>query len=65
VINAPQVGILDLEAVIKRPVVVTDADGQDSIAIRPMANLILGWDHRAMDGVYAARFIAALRAVLE
>lgn len=65
VINTPQVGILDLEAIIKRPVVVTDADGQDSIAIRPIANLVLGWDHRAMDGVYAAQFLSALRDAVE
>lgn len=65
VINAPQVGILDMEAIIKRPVVVTDDDGQDSIAIRPMANFVLGWDHRAMDGVYAAQFLSALRDAVE
>lgn len=65
VINQPQVGILDLEAVVKRPVVISGADGEDLIAIRPMVNLILGWDHRAMDGVYAASFLSALRAKLE
>jgi pyruvate/2-oxoglutarate dehydrogenase complex dihydrolipoamide acyltransferase (E2) component len=65
VINLPQVGILDLEAIVKRPVVVTDADGQDSIAIRPMANLCLSWDHRALDGAYAARFLTALRRRIE
>ncbi len=65
VINQPQVGILDLEAVIRRPVVVTDSAGAEAIAIRPMVNLVLGWDHRAMDGVYAARFLAALRARVE
>jgi pyruvate/2-oxoglutarate dehydrogenase complex dihydrolipoamide acyltransferase (E2) component len=65
VINTPQVGILDLEAIVKRPVVVTDEEGQDSIAIRPMANFVLGWDHRAMDGVYAAQFLGALRDAVE
>jgi pyruvate/2-oxoglutarate dehydrogenase complex dihydrolipoamide acyltransferase (E2) component len=65
VINPPQVGILDLEAVVKRPVIVTDSAGQDSIAIRPMANFVHGWDHRAMDGVYAARFLGALREKVE
>jgi pyruvate/2-oxoglutarate dehydrogenase complex dihydrolipoamide acyltransferase (E2) component len=65
VINQPQVGILDLESVIKRPVVINDASGTESIAIRPMMNLVLGWDHRAMDGVYAARFLTALRSRLE
>ena len=51
IINQPQVAILDFEAVIKRPVVVTDADGNDSIAIRPITILGLSWDHRALDGV--------------
>jgi pyruvate/2-oxoglutarate dehydrogenase complex dihydrolipoamide acyltransferase (E2) component len=64
VIDLPQVGILDLEATVRRPVVVT-VDGQESIAIRSMMNLILGWDHRAIDGVYAAQFLSALRARLE
>lgn len=65
VIDVPQVGILDLEAIIRRPIVVADATGNESIAIRSMANLILGWDHRAMDGVYAARFLTDLRGRLE
>lgn len=64
VIDVPQVGILDLEAVVRRPVVITH-EGSESIAIRSMANLILGWDHRAIDGVYAAQFLSALRARLE
>lgn len=65
VINHPQVGILDMEAIVKRPVVVTDEHGQDSIAIRPTANFVLGWDHRALDGVYAAQFLTALRKAVE
>jgi pyruvate/2-oxoglutarate dehydrogenase complex dihydrolipoamide acyltransferase (E2) component len=65
VINQPQVAILDLEAVVKRPVVVTDEDGNDSIAIRPMCILGLSWDHRALDGALAAQFLAALRRRLE
>jgi pyruvate/2-oxoglutarate dehydrogenase complex dihydrolipoamide acyltransferase (E2) component len=65
IINIPQVAILDLEAIVRRPVVVTDADGNESIAIRPMVNLILGWDHRALDGLYAAQFLTALRRRLE
>jgi len=65
VINLPQVGILDTEAVVKRPVVVTDELGNDSIAIRAMTYLCLGWDHRALDGAYAAQFLAALRKKLE
>jgi pyruvate/2-oxoglutarate dehydrogenase complex dihydrolipoamide acyltransferase (E2) component len=65
IINIPQVAILDLEAIVRRPVVVTDAEGNEGIAIRPMVNLILGWDHRALDGVYAAQFLTALRKRLE
>jgi pyruvate/2-oxoglutarate dehydrogenase complex dihydrolipoamide acyltransferase (E2) component len=65
VINQPQVAILDLEAVVKRPVVVTDADGNDSIAIRPITVLGLSWDHRALDGALAAQFLAAIKRRLE
>jgi 2-oxoglutarate dehydrogenase E2 component (dihydrolipoamide succinyltransferase) len=65
VINQPQVAILDTEAVVKRPVVVTDEHGGDSIAIRSMTYLCLSWDHRALDGVLAARFLSALRTKLE
>ena len=65
IINQPQVGILDFEAVVKRPVVVTDADGNDSIAIRPMTILGLSWDHRALDGVLSAQFLAAVKRELE
>ncbi len=65
IINQPQVAILDLEAVVKRPVVITDADGNDAIAIRPMTNLCMSWDHRALDGAYAAQFLTALRKRIE
>ena len=65
VINQPQVAILDLEAVVKRPVVVTDEDGNDSIAIRPMTVFGLSWDHRALDGALAAQFLAAVKRRLE
>jgi pyruvate/2-oxoglutarate dehydrogenase complex dihydrolipoamide acyltransferase (E2) component len=65
IINQPQVAILDLEAIVKRPVVVTDADGNDSIAIRPMTILGLSWDHRALDGAVAAQFLAAVKRHLE
>jgi pyruvate/2-oxoglutarate dehydrogenase complex dihydrolipoamide acyltransferase (E2) component len=65
IINLPQVGILDFEAVIKRPVVLTDADGTDSIAIRPMTILGLSWDHRALDGAQSAQFLASLKRHLE
>jgi pyruvate/2-oxoglutarate dehydrogenase complex dihydrolipoamide acyltransferase (E2) component len=65
IINQPQVAILDLEAIVKRPVVVTDADGNDSIAIRPMTILGLSWDHRALDGALSAQFLAAVKRHLE
>jgi pyruvate/2-oxoglutarate dehydrogenase complex dihydrolipoamide acyltransferase (E2) component len=65
IINQPQVAILDLEAVVKRAVVVTDVDGRDSIAIRPMAFLCLSWDHRALDGAIAAQFLSTLRRGIE
>jgi pyruvate/2-oxoglutarate dehydrogenase complex dihydrolipoamide acyltransferase (E2) component len=60
VINLPQVGILDTEAVVKRPVVIDDA-----IAIRPMSYFCMSWDHRALDGAYAAQFLKALKDRLE
>ncbi|MFZ0091294.1 MAG: dihydrolipoamide acetyltransferase family protein, partial [Solirubrobacteraceae bacterium] len=65
IINQPQVGILDLEAIVKRPVVVTDAAGNDSIAIRPMTILGLSWDHRALDGALSAQFLASVKRGLE
>jgi pyruvate/2-oxoglutarate dehydrogenase complex dihydrolipoamide acyltransferase (E2) component len=61
IINQPQVAILDLEAIVKRPVVV----GDDSIAIRPMTILGLSWDHRALDGALAAQFLASVKRHLE
>jgi pyruvate/2-oxoglutarate dehydrogenase complex dihydrolipoamide acyltransferase (E2) component len=65
VINQPQVAILDTEAVVKRPVVITDEDGTDSIAIRSMMYLCMSWDHRALDGALAAQFLSSLRTKLE
>jgi pyruvate/2-oxoglutarate dehydrogenase complex dihydrolipoamide acyltransferase (E2) component len=65
VINQPQVAILDTEAVVKRPVVITDELGNDSIAIRPMTYLCMSWDHRALDGALAAQFLNSLRKKLE
>jgi pyruvate/2-oxoglutarate dehydrogenase complex dihydrolipoamide acyltransferase (E2) component len=65
IINQPQVAILDLEAIVKRPVVVSDADGNDSIAIRSMTILGLSWDHRALDGALSAQFLASVKRHLE
>jgi pyruvate/2-oxoglutarate dehydrogenase complex dihydrolipoamide acyltransferase (E2) component len=64
IINQPQVAILDLEAVVKRPVVIEHAGG-DSISIRPMVNLCLSFDHRALDGAEAARFLGTVKCRLE
>jgi pyruvate/2-oxoglutarate dehydrogenase complex dihydrolipoamide acyltransferase (E2) component len=65
IINQPQIAILDLEAVVKRPVVVTDAAGRDRIAVRPMSYLCMSWDHRALDGAVAARFLSTLKRLIE
>jgi 2-oxoglutarate dehydrogenase complex dihydrolipoamide succinyltransferase (E2) component len=64
IINQPQVAILDLEAIVKRPVVVEGPEG-DSIAIRPMTYLPMSWDHRALDGAEAARFLSRVKQRLE
>jgi pyruvate/2-oxoglutarate dehydrogenase complex dihydrolipoamide acyltransferase (E2) component len=61
IINQQQVAILDLEAVVRRPVAV----GGDSIGIRPMTYLCMSWDHRALDGALAARFLTSVRRQLE
>ena len=65
IISQPQVAILDVEALVKRPVVVTDEDGNDSIAIRPLMNLCLSYDHRLVDGAYAAQFMRDLKERLQ
>ncbi|HTF46894.1 MAG TPA: 2-oxoglutarate dehydrogenase, E2 component, dihydrolipoamide succinyltransferase [Pseudonocardia sp.] len=65
IINQPQVGILGTGAVVKRPVVITDSLGQDSIAIRSIAALVLTYDHRLVDGADAARFLSAIKARIE
>jgi 2-oxoglutarate dehydrogenase E2 component (dihydrolipoamide succinyltransferase) len=65
VISQPQVAILDVEAIVRRPVVIHDASGEEQIAIRPICILGLSWDHRVLDGVLAAQFLAALRSRIE
>ena len=65
IINQPQVAILDLEAVVRRPVAVSDGRGGDAVAIRPMTNLCLSWDHRALDGALAAQFLGTVRERIE
>ena len=65
IINQPQVGILGTGAVVKRPVVVTDSLGQDAIAIRSIAALVLTYDHRLVDGADAARFLGSVKRRIE
>lgn len=65
VINQPQVAILSTDGVRKKPVVVSGPDGSDAIAIRPVGNLVLSWDHRAFDGAYAAAFLRQVKEILE
>ncbi len=65
VISQPQAGILGTYAVVKRPWVIQDELGQDVIAIRPIMNLTLTYDHRLVDGALAGRFLRDLRAKLE
>ena len=65
VISQPQAAILGTYAVVKRPWVVQDELGQDVIAIRPIMNLTLTYDHRLVDGALAGRFLRDLREKLE
>ena len=65
VISQPQSGILGTYALVKRPWVIQDELGQDVIAIRPVMNITLTYDHRLVDGAYAGRFLRDLRARLE
>ncbi|MEI6215734.1 MAG: 2-oxoglutarate dehydrogenase, E2 component, dihydrolipoamide succinyltransferase [Actinomycetes bacterium] len=65
IINQPQVAILGLGAVVKRPVVMKGDDGGETIAIRSMVYLALSYDHRIVDGADAARFLVTLKTRLE
>ncbi len=65
IINQPQVAILGLGAVVKRPTVVKGEDGGETIAIRSMVYLALSYDHRVVDGADAARFLSTLKERLE
>ncbi|MBI5577228.1 MAG: 2-oxo acid dehydrogenase subunit E2 [Deltaproteobacteria bacterium] len=64
IINQPQVGILRIGQIVKRPVVV-EADGEEAIVIRPMMYLTLGYDHRIIDGVIGNGFLYRVREILE
>jgi len=64
ILNVPEVGIITMEAITKRPVVVSTPDG-DVIAIRPIMNMVLGIDHRANDGASGAALLRDIKAWLE
>jgi len=65
IIMQPQVAILGVGGITKQPVVVTAKDGTDSIAIRSIVHLVLGYDHRVIDGAVADQFMAQLKKNLE
>ncbi|HKW76121.1 MAG TPA: 2-oxoglutarate dehydrogenase, E2 component, dihydrolipoamide succinyltransferase [Terriglobales bacterium] len=65
IILQPQVAILGMGGIFKEPVVITDADGNDSIAVRHIIRLVLGYDHRIIDGADADQFMVAVRDYLE
>ncbi len=65
VINQPQVGILSTDAITRKPVAVATDDGGEGIAIHPVGNLAMAWDHRAFDGAYAAGFLKRIKEILE
>lgn len=65
IINQPQVGILSTDAIVKKPVVIDVPGGGESIAIHPVGNLAMAWDHRAFDGAYAAGFLVRVKEILE
>jgi 2-oxoglutarate dehydrogenase E2 component (dihydrolipoamide succinyltransferase) len=64
VINQPQVAILSTDAVVRKPVVITGSDGAESVGIHSVGLLALTFDHRAVDGAYAARFLRRMSDVL-
>jgi 2-oxoglutarate dehydrogenase E2 component (dihydrolipoamide succinyltransferase) len=65
IIIQPQVAILSTDAVKKKPVVIEIPGGGESIAIHPVGNLAMAWDHRAFDGAYAANFLVKVKTILE
>lgn len=64
IVNAPEVAILSMEAIVKRPMVIT-VEGEDVIAIRPMMNMTCSFDHRVLDGAQVGAFLADVRTRLE
>jgi pyruvate dehydrogenase E2 component (dihydrolipoyllysine-residue acetyltransferase) len=65
IINQPQLAIMGVGGIVKKPVVLTDKDGNDSIAIRSMMHLSIGYDHRVIDGAVADQFMAEVKKFLE
>ena len=65
IINQPQVAILSTDGVTRKPVVVTDNFGNESIAIHSVGVLAMAWDHRAFDGAYAAAFLHQVKELIE
>lgn len=65
IINQPQVAILDLGAIVKKPVVLTDKEGNDTIAIRSIITMAIGFDHRVVDGAVADQFMLVVKSALE
>ena len=65
IINQPNVAIMGVGGITKQPLVITDADGNDSIAIRSVVHLTLGYDHRIIDGAVADQFMAVVKKTLE
>jgi 2-oxoglutarate dehydrogenase E2 component (dihydrolipoamide succinyltransferase) len=65
IINQPQVAILDLGAIVKKAVVLTDKEGNDTIAIRSIITMAIGFDHRVVDGAVADQFMMVVKSVLE
>ncbi len=65
IINQPQVAIISTDAIVRKPVVTKGADGGEAIAIHPVGNLAMSWDHRAFDGAYAAGFLKRVKEILE
>jgi len=65
IINQPQAAILSTDAIVRKPVVAKTVDGTEAIAIHPVGNLAMAWDHRVFDGAYAAGFLVKIKEVLE
>ena len=65
IINAPEAAILSVSSIRKTPVVITDEEGNDTIAIRPMMNIQLSVDHRLIDGLLASQFVEYMKDLLE